>query len=129
MLLCSDMAQWFRTALRLIPFSQSLANARFCKPLDIKLLREPCRNHAFLITVEEGAIGGFGSHVAQFMALDGQLDGRTKVMFQPLFQQVKIPLIKRCVVIFVSGFDMMENWEVWLVLRSFSYFLAGDSFK
>ena len=118
-----------QTLLAKLGIEVTVADARFCKPLDIKLLRELCRNHAFLITVEEGAIGGFGSHVAQFMALDGQLDGRTKVMFQPLFQQVKIPLIKRCVVIFVSGFDMVENWEVWLVLRSFSYFLAGDSNK
>ena len=118
-----------QTLLAKLGIEVTVADARFCKPLDIKLLRELCRNHAFLITIEEGAIGGFGSHVAQFMALDGQLDGRTKVMFQPLSQQVKIPLIKRCVVIFVSGFDMMENWEVWLVLRSFSYFLAGDSYK
>ena len=114
-----------QTLLAKLGIEVTVADARFCKPLDIKLLRELYRNHGFLITVEEWAIGGFGSHVAQFMALDGQLDGRTKVMFQPLFQQVKIPLIKRCVVIFVSGFDMVENWEVWLVLRSFSYFLAG----
>lgn len=56
----------------------TVADARFCKPLDIKLIRQLCQNHAFLITVEEGSIGGFGSHVAQFMTLDGQLDGRIK---------------------------------------------------
>ncbi|PON57927.1 Deoxyxylulose-5-phosphate synthase [Parasponia andersonii] len=56
----------------------TVADARFCKPLDIKLLRQLCENHTFLITVEEGSIGGFGSHVAQFIALDGQLDGRIK---------------------------------------------------
>ncbi|XP_052211437.1 probable 1-deoxy-D-xylulose-5-phosphate synthase, chloroplastic isoform X2 [Diospyros lotus] len=56
----------------------TVADARFCKPLDIKLVRKLCENHAFLITVEEGSIGGFGSHVAQFISLDGQLDGRTK---------------------------------------------------
>ncbi|XP_038885659.1 probable 1-deoxy-D-xylulose-5-phosphate synthase, chloroplastic [Benincasa hispida] len=56
----------------------TVADARFCKPLDIALLRQLCDNHAFLITVEEGSIGGFGSHVAQFIALDGQLDGRVK---------------------------------------------------
>ncbi|KAE9445699.1 hypothetical protein C3L33_22403, partial [Rhododendron williamsianum] len=54
------------------------ADARFCKPLDIKLVRQLCENHEFLITLEEGSIGGFGSHVAQFIALDGMLDGRTK---------------------------------------------------
>ncbi|GMP94653.1 hypothetical protein CsSME_00044032 [Camellia sinensis var. sinensis] len=56
----------------------TVADGRFCKPLDIKLVRQLCENHAFLITVEEGSIGGFGSHVAQFIALDGQLDGTTK---------------------------------------------------
>ncbi|KAF2303878.1 hypothetical protein GH714_024054 [Hevea brasiliensis] len=56
----------------------TVADARFCKPLDIKLLRQLCEDHTFLVTVEEGSVGGFGSHVAQFMALDGQLDGRVK---------------------------------------------------
>ncbi|KAA0064958.1 hypothetical protein IC582_006215 [Cucumis melo] len=56
----------------------TVADARFCKPLDIALLRQLCDNHAFLITVEEGSVGGFGSHVAQFIALDGRLDGRVK---------------------------------------------------
>ncbi|XVE71639.1 hypothetical protein DITRI_Ditri10aG0167500 [Diplodiscus trichospermus] len=56
----------------------TVADARFCKPLDIKLLRHLCGNHDILITVEEGSVGGFGSHVAQFIALDGQLDGRLK---------------------------------------------------
>lgn len=73
-----------QTLLAELGIEVTVADARFCKPLDIKLLRELCMNHAFLITVEEGAIGGFGSHVAQFMALDGQLDGRTKVTFLPL---------------------------------------------
>lgn len=57
----------------------TVADARFCKPLDIKLVRDLCQNHKFLITVEEGCVGGFGSHVAQFIALDGQLDGNIKV--------------------------------------------------
>ncbi|GKC80260.1 probable 1-deoxy-D-xylulose-5-phosphate synthase, chloroplastic isoform X1, partial [Tanacetum coccineum] len=56
----------------------TVADARFCKPLDIKLVRQLCENHAFLITVEEGSIGGFGSHVAQFITLDGRLDGSIK---------------------------------------------------
>lgn len=56
----------------------TVADARFCKPLDINLVRQLCENHAFLITVEEGSIGGFGAHVAQFITLDGQLDGKTK---------------------------------------------------
>ena len=59
----------------------TVADARFCKPLDLKLVRQLCENHAFLITVEEGSIGGFSSHVAQFISLDGQLDGRIKVIY------------------------------------------------
>ena len=58
----------------------TVADARFCKPLDIQLVRKLCDNHSFLITVEEGTVGGFGSHVAQFLTLDGQLDGKIKVM-------------------------------------------------
>lgn len=56
----------------------TVADARFCKPLDIDLIRKLCDNHAFLITVEEGAVGGFGSRVAQFISLDGQLDAGIK---------------------------------------------------
>ncbi|CAA2933521.1 probable 1-deoxy-D-xylulose-5-phosphate synthase, chloroplastic [Olea europaea subsp. europaea] len=56
----------------------TVADARFCKPLDINLVRMLCKNHAFLITVEEGSIGGFGAHVAQFISLDGQLDAGIK---------------------------------------------------
>ncbi|KAG6496912.1 hypothetical protein ZIOFF_044788 [Zingiber officinale] len=60
----------------------TVASARFCKPLDIELIRELCQDHQFLITVEEGTIGGFGTHVSQFLALDGLLDGR--VMWRPV---------------------------------------------
>ncbi|GAB2221441.1 hypothetical protein Droror1_Dr00012619 [Drosera rotundifolia] len=56
----------------------TVADARFCKPLDHALIRSLAKSHDVLITVEEGAIGGFGSHVAQFMALDGLLDGNLK---------------------------------------------------
>ncbi|KAJ6957218.1 1-deoxy-D-xylulose-5-phosphate synthase [Populus alba x Populus x berolinensis] len=67
-----------QTLLSKLGIEVTVADARFCKPLDMKLLRQLCENHAFLVTVEEGSIGGFGSHVSQFIALDGQLDGRTK---------------------------------------------------
>ncbi|KAK4477947.1 hypothetical protein RD792_017212 [Penstemon davidsonii] len=56
----------------------TVADARFCKPLDHALIRSLAKSHEVLITVEEGSIGGFGSHVAQFMALDGLLDGKLK---------------------------------------------------
>lgn len=57
----------------------TVADARFCKPLDHALIRRLTKSHDVLITVEEGSIGGFGSHVVQFMALDGLLDGNIKV--------------------------------------------------
>ncbi|THU62597.1 hypothetical protein C4D60_Mb01t06790 [Musa balbisiana] len=56
----------------------TVADARFCKPLDHALIRNLSKSHQVLITVEEGSIGGFGSHVAQFMALNGLLDGTIK---------------------------------------------------
>ncbi|GAB4843539.1 Transketolase-like protein 1 [Ancistrocladus abbreviatus] len=56
----------------------TVADARFCKPLDHALIRGLAKSHEVLITVEEGSSGGFGSHVAQFMALDGLLDGNLK---------------------------------------------------
>nr|QBZ39614.1 1-deoxy-D-xylulose-5-phosphate synthase 1B [Santalum album]QBZ39616.1 1-deoxy-D-xylulose 5-phosphate synthase 1B [Santalum album] len=60
----------------------TVADARFCKPLDRALIRRLAKSHEILITVEEGSIGGFGSHVVQFMALDGLLDG--KIKWRPL---------------------------------------------
>ncbi|KAF5738667.1 1-deoxy-D-xylulose-5-phosphate synthase chloroplastic [Tripterygium wilfordii] len=56
----------------------TVADARFCKPLDRTLICSLAKSHEVLITVEEGSIGGFGSHVAQFMALEGLLDGKLK---------------------------------------------------
>lgn len=67
-----------RSLLSKLGVEVTVADARFCKPLDIELVRNLCENHAFLITVEEGSVGGFGSHVAHFIALDGKLDGRIK---------------------------------------------------
>jgi 1-deoxy-D-xylulose-5-phosphate synthase len=47
--------------------STTIADARFCKPLDKKLIIELCKNHKLLVTIEEGSIGGFGSHVLNFL--------------------------------------------------------------
>ncbi len=52
----------------------TIADARFAKPLDHTLIRELAQNHEVLITIEEGAIGGFGSHVIQFLAEEGLLE-------------------------------------------------------
>ena len=59
--------------------SITVADARFAKPLDHDLIRQLAEHHEALITIEEGSIGGFGSHVLEFMAEDGLLDGRVKV--------------------------------------------------
>jgi len=54
--------------------STTVADARFAKPLDIDLVLRLAREHELLVTVEEGAIGGFGAHVMQFLAESGALD-------------------------------------------------------
>ncbi len=57
----------------------TLADARFCKPLDVDLVRQLARHHEVLLTVEEGSIGGFGSHVLHFLSHDGLLDRGLKI--------------------------------------------------
>lgn len=52
----------------------TVADARFAKPLDRELILQLARHHEALITVEEGAVGGFGSHVAQLLAEEGVFD-------------------------------------------------------
>ena len=52
----------------------TIADARFAKPLDRDLILSLAHNHEALITVEEGAVGGFGSHVAQLIAEEGIFD-------------------------------------------------------
>ena len=52
----------------------TIIDARFAKPLDEKLIMEIASNHEVLITIEEGAIGGFGSHVMQFLSDRGVFD-------------------------------------------------------
>ena len=58
----------------------TVADARFAKPLDHALIRDLVKNHEVLITIEEGAIGGFGAHVLDWLAGEGLLDqGHVKV--------------------------------------------------
>jgi len=59
--------------------STTVADARFAKPLDHDLIRRLAREHEVLVMVEEGAVGGFASHVLQFLATDGLLDRGLKV--------------------------------------------------
>ncbi|MDF1730663.1 MAG: 1-deoxy-D-xylulose-5-phosphate synthase [Minwuia sp.] len=55
--------------------SATVADARFAKPLDEDLIARLAREHPLLVTIEEGAVGGFGSHVLQFLATNDLLDG------------------------------------------------------
>ena len=48
--------------------STTVADARFAKPLDQKLIIDLCSNHEAVITIEEGSVGGFGSHVFQMLS-------------------------------------------------------------
>jgi 1-deoxy-D-xylulose-5-phosphate synthase len=60
--------------LAALGISTTVADARFAKPLDRDLILSLARHHEILITIEEGAIGGFGAHVLQLLAEDGALD-------------------------------------------------------
>jgi 1-deoxy-D-xylulose-5-phosphate synthase len=59
--------------------STTVADARFVKPLDTDLVERLARHHEVLITVEEGAIGGFASHVLQHLAQAGLLENGLKI--------------------------------------------------
>ena len=59
--------------------STTVADARFAKPLDGELVERLAREHEVLITIEEGSIGGFGSHVLHHLANAGMLDHGLKV--------------------------------------------------
>ena len=60
--------------LTALGLSTTVADARFAKPLDVDLIARLAREHEVLVTIEEGAIGGFGSYVLQELAEQGLLD-------------------------------------------------------
>jgi len=60
-------------------FSATVADARFAKPLDTDMIARLAREHPVLITIEEGAVGGFASYVLQFLAEHDLLDSGLKV--------------------------------------------------
>lgn len=57
----------------------TVADARFAKPLDQEMIATLAREHEVLIMLEEGAAGGFGAHVLQYLSTGGYLDGGLKV--------------------------------------------------
>jgi 1-deoxy-D-xylulose-5-phosphate synthase len=75
------LAEAMKAASELQSFglSTTVVDARFAKPLDIDLINRLAREHEVLITIEEGSIGGFGSHVVHHLAVAGLLDSGLKI--------------------------------------------------
>ena len=75
------LAESLKAADQLAAFGlpATVADARFAKPLDTQLIDRLAREHEVLITIEEGSIGGFGSHVLHHLAVAGHLDRGLKV--------------------------------------------------
>ena len=75
------LADCLKAADQLATFglSATVADARFAKPLDTQLIKELAQNHEVLVTIEEGSIGGFGSHVLHYLAEEGLLDRGLRV--------------------------------------------------
>ncbi len=57
----------------------TVADARFAKPLDTALIERLAREHAVLVTIEDGSLGGFGAAVMQHLAWAGLLDGTLRI--------------------------------------------------
>ncbi|WP_396592719.1 1-deoxy-D-xylulose-5-phosphate synthase [Brevundimonas sp. R86498] len=77
--------------------SATVADARFAKPLDHDLITRLAREHEALITIEEGAMGGFGAFVLQFLAGEGALDAGLKVRtlcLPDIFQDQNAPALQ-----------------------------------
>jgi 1-deoxy-D-xylulose-5-phosphate synthase len=74
-----DAAQEAAAQLMNFGLSTTVADARFAKPLDTDLIKQLALHHEVLVTIEEGAVGGFGSQVLNFLALEGLLDAGLKV--------------------------------------------------
>jgi 1-deoxy-D-xylulose-5-phosphate synthase len=65
--------------LAALGFSTTVADARFAKPFDKGLITKIAQGHELLIIIEEGAVGGFSSHVLNFLAAEGLLDNGLRV--------------------------------------------------
>ena len=100
-----------------IGISATVANMRFCKPLDIELVRQLCREHAVVITAEEGAAGGFGAHVQHFMALDGLMDDG-KVKFRPMVLPPPAASISACPTRWQRRVWALRSWptHLWMAM-------------
>ena len=68
--------------------STTLVDARFAKPLDVELILRCSTEHEVMITIEEGSIGGFGSHVKNLLADKGVFDKGLK--FRSMIYQINL---------------------------------------
>jgi len=59
--------------------STTIADMRFAKPIDMDMVKHLASSHEVIITIEEGSIGGFGSHVVHHLAMAGMLDHGLKI--------------------------------------------------
>jgi 1-deoxy-D-xylulose-5-phosphate synthase len=66
-------------ALKKLGFNITIVDARFVKPLDEEMILKLIKNHYILITIEEGSIGGFASHVNNFLIQGNHLDSKLKI--------------------------------------------------
>jgi len=66
--------------------SSTIVDARFCKPLDKKLILKLCNHHKALITIEEGSIGGFGSHVLNFI-----INNKSNIYKKIIIETIELP--------------------------------------
>ena len=82
----------------------TIADARFAKPLDENLIWQMAADHESIITIEEGAIGGFGSHVAKFLSeknlLDKELKFRSMILPDKFIDQDRPELMYK-----IAGLD------------------------
>jgi len=76
-----------REALLQLGISTTVADARFAKPLDTQLIEDLFASHELLVTIEEGATGGFGALVLHHLAGRGMLDGRAGIRTMTLPDQ------------------------------------------
>ena len=100
----------------------TVADARFAKPLDLDLVERLAREHAMLVTIEEGSMGGFGAAVLQHLAGAGLLDGTLKVRTMvlpdrfvdhdsPARQMIEVGLTAKDIVATVMAADPVRATE------------------
>ena len=94
--------------------STTVADARFAKPLDTELIDRLILNHKLLVTIEEGAMGGFGGFILQYLAKSGGLDSKVRIRtmhFPDFFQNHDRPeaMYKEANLVCESIMQLIQN--------------------